>query len=46
MVDVGYHQRGDIEMDLLIGFGHTAIPPDYRTRAMIERDRVGNEQAV
>jgi hypothetical protein len=39
MVDIGYNQRADIELDLLVGFGHTAIPVDYRTSAMIERDR-------
>jgi hypothetical protein len=43
MVDIGYNQRADIELDLLIGFGHTAIPVDYRTSAMIERDRALNE---
>lgn len=43
MVEVGYDQRADIALDLLIGFGHTAIPVDYRTSAMIERDRALNE---
>ena len=38
-VDVGYYQRADIELDLLIGFGHTPYPADYRTSATIERDR-------
>ena len=46
MVDVGYNQRADIELDLLIAFGHTAIPIDYRTSAMIERDRALNETAA
>jgi hypothetical protein len=45
-VDVGYEQRGDIDMDLLIGFGHVPFPGDYRTSAMIERDQLRNEQAV
>jgi hypothetical protein len=37
-VDVGYSQTADLEMDLLIGFGHTPYPADYRTRAMVEHD--------
>jgi hypothetical protein len=37
-VDVGYNQLADIRLDLLVGFGHTPWPVDYRTRAMIERD--------
>lgn len=44
-VDIGYNQQGDIELDMLIGFGHTLYPADYRTSAMIERDRIRNEQA-
>jgi len=43
MVDIGYNQRADIEFDLLIAFGHTAIPIDYRTSAMIARDATRNE---
>jgi hypothetical protein len=43
MVDVGYNQRADIELELLVAFGHTAIPIDYRTSAMIERDHAVNE---
>jgi hypothetical protein len=43
-VDVGYNQVADLEMDLLVGFGHTPYPADYRTRAMIERDRALNEE--
>jgi hypothetical protein len=43
MVDVGYDQRADVELELLVGFGHTAVPLDYRTSAMIERDRALNE---
>ena len=37
-VDVGYDQRADIDLDLLVGFGHTPYPADYRTKAMVERD--------
>jgi hypothetical protein len=46
MVDVGYDQRADLELDLLIGFGHTPYPADYRTKAMVERDRERNERAA
>jgi len=35
----------DIELDMLVGFGHTPLPVDYRTKAMIERDRRANEAA-
>jgi len=45
-VNVGYNQRADVELEMLVGFGHpeAAMPGDYRTRAMIERDREENEQ--
>jgi hypothetical protein len=36
-------ERADMRLSLLIGFGHTAIPVDYRTTAMIEVDRAQNE---
>jgi hypothetical protein len=39
MVNVSYNQMADMELDMLIGFGHTPFPVDYRTRAMVERDR-------
>lgn len=39
LTTIGYGQRADLELDLLIGFGHTAWPIDYRTRAMIEQER-------
>lgn len=42
-VDVGYHQTADLEMDMLVGFGHTPYPADYRTKAMVDRDRALNE---
>lgn len=38
MVNVGYKQMADLDLGMLIGFGHTPYPADYRTRAMIERD--------
>jgi hypothetical protein len=42
-VNVGYKQRADVELEMLVGFGHTAFPVDYRTKAMVERDRERNE---
>lgn len=42
-VDVGYNQRADVSTELLIAFGHTPWPADYRTKAMIERDKAMNE---
>jgi hypothetical protein len=42
-VNIGYNQRADVNVELLIGFGHTPWPADYRTSAMIERDRALNE---
>jgi hypothetical protein len=45
-VDVRYDQRADMQLSLLIGFGHTPYPADYRTTAMIERDRARNEAAA
>jgi hypothetical protein len=44
-VNVGYMQMADLELDMLVGFGHTPLPADYRTEAMIERDRRANEAA-
>ena len=37
---VGYDDRMMLAVELLIAFGHTAVPCDYRTKAMVERDRV------
>jgi hypothetical protein len=35
----GYDDRMTCEVDLLIAFGHTGFPCDYRTKAMLERYR-------
>ncbi len=43
MATVAYDQRSDLLLDLLIGFGHTTYPADYRTKAMIQRDRAAAE---
>jgi hypothetical protein len=43
-VTIGYNQRADVSLEMLVGFGHqTAMPADYRTTAMIERDRFASE---
>ena len=43
---VSYNATADLEMSLLIGFGHTPYPADYRTRAMVEHERGLNEQGL
>jgi hypothetical protein len=45
-VDLTYNNKADIDLDLLVGFGHTMYPADYRTKAMLERDRAANEAAA
>jgi hypothetical protein len=42
-VDVEYDQRADIELEMLIGFGYTPFPVDFRTKAMYERDCLAND---
>lgn len=37
----GYDQRADVEIDLLVGLGHTPYPGDYRSQAAIDSSRVG-----
>jgi hypothetical protein len=43
-VDIGYADRADVEVDMLVGFGHTPFPADFRTSAMVTRDREENER--
>jgi len=43
-VNVGYSQRADMELQMLVGFGHTIFPADYRTNAMVERDYAENKR--
>lgn len=31
--------KGDVELDLIVGFAHTPYPTDYRTRAQIDSGR-------
>lgn len=44
--EVGYSQMADLDMGMLVGFGHTPLPVDYRSTAMIERDRERNIAAA
>jgi hypothetical protein len=37
--EVGYHEEAEVVMDVLVGFGHTPYPLDYRTKAALEKDR-------
>jgi hypothetical protein len=43
--DLRIDQRCTAELDLLNGFGHTALPGDYRTMAAVEADRAANRAA-
>lgn len=43
-VDLGVDQTADLEVDLRAGFGHTAFPLDFRSKAMLDRDRRKNEE--
>lgn len=36
--DVPYGTRATAEIDLIVGFGHTIYPTDYRTKAQLDRD--------
>lgn len=36
--ELGPDQRADVELLLLVGFGHTQFPLDFRTHAMLARD--------
>ena len=44
--DLTYKNKADIELSLLIGFGHTIFPADYRTKAMVEKTIADNEAAA
>lgn len=41
--NVGYNATADLEMSLLIGFGHTPLPTGYRTEGMIQLERALDE---
>jgi hypothetical protein len=40
--DVSYATRATATIDLIVGFGHTIYPVDFRTAAQLERDRADN----
>jgi hypothetical protein len=40
--DVPYTTRATADIDLIVGFGHTIYPADFRTGAQLERDRAEN----
>jgi hypothetical protein len=43
--DLTIHQSADYyELPLLVGFGHTAVPLDYRTKAKMEAEREENQR--
>jgi hypothetical protein len=42
--EIPYTTRATAEIELMVGFGHTPLPGDFRTAAQVERDR--NENAV
>jgi len=42
-VDVPANYVADIELDMLVGFGHHYGPLDFRSKAAVERDRKRNE---
>ena len=37
--DYRYNRRADMEIDVLVGFGHTPYPGDYRSQAAIDTDQ-------
>jgi len=41
--ELGIDQVAEIELQLQIGFGHTPLPLDLRSKAALERDRALNE---
>jgi hypothetical protein len=43
--DLTIDQTADVEIALRVGFGHTPFPLDFRSKAMLERDRKANEAA-
>jgi hypothetical protein len=40
--EVPYTTRATAEIELIVGFGHTPLPADFRTAAQVERDRKQN----
>jgi hypothetical protein len=44
--ELGIDQTADVEMQLRLGFSHTPLPLDLRSKAALEDDRRRNEAAV
>jgi hypothetical protein len=40
--EIPYTTRATAEVELIVGFGHTPLPADFRTAAQVERDRQQN----
>jgi hypothetical protein len=40
----GYNQQDDIKLHMVVGFGHTPFPADYRSSAAIKVDRVRGDR--
>lgn len=40
--EIPYTTRATAEIELIVGFGHTPLPADFRTAAQVERDREQN----
>jgi hypothetical protein len=45
-VDVSIDQTANVEMQLRVGFSHTALPLDLRSKAALDKDIAANEAAA
>ena len=43
-VDAGIDQVAEVTMTLKVGFGHTVLPLDLRTKATADRERAESEE--
>jgi hypothetical protein len=41
--EAGVNQKAKVQMQLQLGFSHTPLPLDFRSKAALERDRAANE---
>lgn len=41
--ELGLDQTAEVEVQLQLGFGHTPLPLDFRSKAALERDRATSE---
>jgi hypothetical protein len=44
--DIPYTTRATVDIEPLVGFGHTPYPADLRTAAQVARDRANNQSAT